>query len=48
MSLSVLTLAAEEHSELPIHPYAVGGITLGILLLLIVALLAFGNGREHS
>jgi hypothetical protein len=31
-----------------IHPYAVGGITLGILLFFLVALLMFGAGRDHS
>lgn len=54
MSLSVITAAvvraAEEgaHSEPALHPYWVGGIALGILLLLLVALVAFGGGREHS
>ena len=48
MSLKVLTLAAEGHSELPVHPYAVGGIALGLLLVALLALLAFGGGREHS
>lgn len=48
MSLRVVILAAEEHSELPIHPYAVGAIALGLLLALMLALLAFGAGREHS
>ena len=44
MSLSVL--AAEAGPSL--NPYAVGGITLGLLLALLLALLAFGAGREHS
>jgi hypothetical protein len=48
MSLHVLALAAEGHSEPTIHPYAVGGLALGILLLLMLVLLAFGAGREHS
>lgn len=51
MSLTALLLAAEEthkNADPLIHPYAVGGVTLGILLLALVALLAFGRGREHS
>ncbi len=51
MSLTDLLLAAEEtHKNVDplIHPYVVGGLTLGILLLALGALLAFGRGREHS
>ena len=51
MSLSVLALMAEETAdkgELAVSPYAVGGTALGILLLLLLGLLAFGAGREHS
>ena len=29
-------------------PYAVGGLALAILLGMLVALLSFGKGREHS
>lgn len=50
MSLSALTIvaAAAEHGEPALSPYAVGGIALGLLLALLVALVAFGGGREHS
>ncbi|WP_295657745.1 hypothetical protein [uncultured Nocardioides sp.] len=50
MSLSAFTLvaAAAEHGEPALSPYAVGGVTLAILLALLLALLAFGGGREHS
>ncbi|MCW2769075.1 MAG: hypothetical protein JWR27_508 [Aeromicrobium sp.] len=45
-------LAAAEEAEhlrdIGIDPYAVGGIALGILTILMLALLAFGKGREHS
>lgn len=45
----LVTLAAEAgHSELPIHPYLIGAITLAVLLALVIALVAFGGGREHS
>lgn len=52
MSLSettlLLTRAAEAAHEESINAWVVGGITLAILLLMLVALLAFGGGREHS
>ena len=41
MSSSALVVQA-------IHPYVVGGLILGILVFLLVALLMFGAGREHS
>jgi hypothetical protein len=45
--LSVLTIQAHEASE-GLNHWVVGGITLGILLAMIAALLMFGAGREHS
>ncbi len=45
---SVVSRAAEEAGGPPISPYAVGGIALGILLFLLLGLVAFGGGREHS
>ena len=33
---------------LEINHWAVGGIVLAIFLLLLLALLVFGAGREHS
>jgi hypothetical protein len=50
MLSTVITLAAEsaEHGEPVLHPYAVGGIALGLLLVLLVAVVSFGGGREHS
>jgi hypothetical protein len=49
MSLNALTLLATESHDAPtVHPYLVGGISLAILLGLLVALVAFGGGREHS
>lgn len=46
--LSLTTLAAETHAEPAIHPYAVGALAFGILLVMLVALLMFGKGRDHS
>lgn len=50
MSLtSLITAAAETHSAEPaLSPLAVGAIALGLLLVLLVGLLVFGKGREHS
>ena len=45
-------LAAAEETEqlrdIGINPWAVGAIALSILVILMLALLAFGKGREHS
>lgn len=44
-------LVAAEESELRdigINPYVVGAIALAILVILLLALLSFGKGREHS
>ena len=46
-------LVAAEESEhvtrdIGINPYGVGAIALGILLVLVLGLLQFGKGREHS
>jgi hypothetical protein len=35
-------------TPLIVNHWVVGGSTLGILLLLMLALLVFGAGREHS
>ena len=45
---TVVLAEAEEKGEPAIHPYAVGAIALGILLVLLFAVVAFGGGREHS
>ena len=43
-----LISAAGGESEGGINPWVVGGGTLAILLLLLIGLIAFGGGREHS
>jgi hypothetical protein len=42
----LLPLTTEEGAG--VVPYVVGGGTLLILLLALVALLSFGKGRDHS
>ena len=42
-----LTVLHTENPNVPNH-WLIGGITLAILLALLLALLAFGAGREHS
>jgi hypothetical protein len=45
-NLLLLPLAAEEGAG--IAPYVIGGGILLILLALMVGMLIFGKGREHS
>ena len=44
-----IALAAEENinENVPNH-WLVGGVALAVLLLMLLALLVFGAGREHS
>jgi hypothetical protein len=44
---SLIQAAGEGHSSI-FSPIVVGAISLGVLLLLLVGLLVFGKGREHS
>jgi len=46
LSLLLLPLATEEGAG--IAPYAVGGGALLLLLAMILGVLSFGKGREHS
>ena len=48
MLSTVVTLAAEAESEPAVHPYVVGAIALGLLLVILLAVISFGGGREHS
>jgi hypothetical protein len=52
MSLSALSIQAaeiaESHGEPAVHPYVIGALALTILLGLLLALISFGGGREHS
>jgi hypothetical protein len=44
MLSTVITLAAEAESE----PAVIGGVTLVLLMVLLLAVVSFGGGREHS
>ena len=50
ISLTALAVlqAAEEHGEPAVNPWVVGGGTLALLLLMLLALVWFGGGRDHS
>lgn len=49
LSMLELFAATEEHvRDIGIDPYAVGAIALVILHAALLALLAFGKGREHT
>jgi hypothetical protein len=45
--LAVLRVAGE-HGEPAVNPWIIGGGTLALLLLLLLGLVAFGGGRDHS
>jgi len=47
-ALTILATEAEEHSLNMTLSWGIGFLTLGILMALLFALLAFGGGREHS
>ena len=51
-ALTVLAAAVSvveaEHGEPAVPAYAVGGIALALLLVLVLAVISFGGGREHS
>lgn len=46
-ALAVLQ-AADEHGEPAVNPWVVGGGALAILLLMLLGLVWFGGGRDHS
>ena len=45
--VAVLARRGARQRDVPDH-WVVGGLHPGILLVLLLALLAFGGGREHS
>ncbi|HET6698385.1 MAG TPA: hypothetical protein VFM50_02045 [Nocardioidaceae bacterium] len=47
-TLSLITTAAESSGGSEINPYAVGAISLIILLAMLGGLMMFGRGRDHT
>ena len=50
MKSNLVSFAASEEQlrDIGIEPWVVGVIALGILMALLLMLLQFGKGREHS
>jgi hypothetical protein len=48
MSIPPLVTLAAEASDSGINPWFVGGAIFVLLLALLLGLLAFGAGRDHS
>ncbi len=47
--VALLVRAAEEHLEpAAVNPWFIGGGVFAFLLLLLIGLVWFGGGREHS
>jgi hypothetical protein len=48
MSFAPLLVSAAESATSGVNPYAVGAGVLIFFVLVVLALLSFGAGREHS
>ena len=48
LAATTLSAAEAEHGEPVVSPYAVGGVVLALLIILLLAVVSFGGGREHS
>lgn len=48
LSLAVLAAESGAHEEGGVNPWLVGGGAFAILVALIICLVAFAGGREHS
>ncbi len=48
MSFAPLVVAAAEAAKSGVNPYFIGAGVLLLLLAMVVGLLAFGAGRDHS
>jgi hypothetical protein len=44
----LLTTAAETGGIHDVNPWVVGGSIMALLIVLVLGLLAFGAGRDHS
>ncbi|NRQ51249.1 hypothetical protein [Aeromicrobium stalagmiti] len=47
-SFIVASEETEQLRDLGVEPWVIGLIALSILIVLLLALLSFGKGREHS
>jgi hypothetical protein len=45
---ALLVRAAEAHGEPAVNPWFIGGGVLAFLLFLLLGLVWFGGGRDHS
>lgn len=48
MSSAELFAHEEELRHLPVEPWVIGAVTLGILMVLLIGVLLFGKGRPHT
>jgi hypothetical protein len=48
MANTLIFLAESAGESDGVNPWVIGGLALGLLLLLLLAVVAFGGGREHS
>ena len=46
--LELLIASEEPLRDIGINPWAVGGISLGIFIVAVFVVTAFGKGREHT
>ena len=47
-SLVILAAETEAAEEGGVSPWIIGPLAFGILVLLLLALISFGGGRDHS
>ena len=48
LAATSLSVAEGEHGDPVVSPYVVGAVVLALLVLLLMAVVSFGGGREHS
>jgi hypothetical protein len=48
MAHTLIFLAQSAGESDGVNPWVIGGLILGLLLLVLLAVVAFGGGREHS
>jgi hypothetical protein len=47
-SIAVLAAESGAHEEGGVSPWIVGPVAFGILVVLLLAVISFGGGRDHS